>query len=287
MVFTYTFISIFIYIKLGDRRLRLNIKIMKTIKVNYAQDPSIFKVPNVNRNINTPESQNRIRRIAESMEVNGILLDPIIVTTQMSVVDGRHRVEAAKLAGKGLFYIIDESIANTPRSIFDAERKYNIDTKSWTKKDYIRGHALYGLESYKIVEHFQKKFPMFSLTEVLMFLNNSGTKHANKRTFADGKYEVNPDNAERGVEWASKIIELKDVFPEGYKRSIFIRALLTILEVQPKFDLDYFTKQCKKYPKMLKLQPDKPSYARMVEEIYNMDKKVKIKLPTGTRKELV
>lgn len=260
---------------------------MKSIKVNYAQDPAMFKVPDVNRDITSPESQNRIQRIAESMEENGILLDPIIVTTKLFVVDGRHRVEAAKVAGKGLFYIIDESIPNTPRGIFDAVRKYNIDTKPWSKKDYIHGHAIRGLEAYKKVEEFQQKFPMFSLTEVLMFLNNSGTKHANKRVFAEGRYEVDVENVKRGFEWAKKILELKEVFPEGYKRSVFIRAMLTILEVVPKFDLDYFVEKAKKHPQMLKLQADKPSYAKMIERIYNVDRKVKVKLPTGTREKVL
>jgi hypothetical protein len=260
---------------------------MKTIKVNYAQDVNIFKFPDVNRDITNPESQNRIKRIAESMNENGILLDPIIVTTRMYVVDGRHRVEAAKIADKGLFYIIDESIPNSSKSIFEAVRKYNIDSKVWTKKDYIHGHAKKGLEAYRRIEEFQEKYPMFSLTEILMFLNNSGTKHSNKRVFAEGKFTVEDEKVVRGEKWINKILELKEVFPEGYSRSVFIRALLTILELEDDFDLDVFVEKAKANPQMLKLQSDKPSYAKMIEKIYNVDREDKIKLPISSRQKAV
>ena len=45
----------------------------------------------------------RVKEIAKSMSEEGLLLVPITVNKKKQVIDGEHRLEAAKIAGKGIY----------------------------------------------------------------------------------------------------------------------------------------------------------------------------------------
>lgn len=240
---------------------------MKQFKVSHTTNLGMFKFHEVNRVFTTSMSKNRIKRISDSMKKNGLLLHPIIVTSKFIVVDGQHRLEAARIAGKGLYYIVDTSIPNTAEGIFNAAKFHNKDAKEWGKKDYIHGYAAQGKESYKVLEEFASKFPMFTLTEQIMFLSNSGTKHPEKSDFADGKFDVK--NLKTAEKWANQVLELKPYFEKGYNKSVFVRTLLTIMEKKKGFKFDEFLHKVKLRPTSIVLCGDKKSYAEMIESIYN------------------
>jgi|694.fasta_scaffold10764_20 hypothetical protein len=239
----------------------------KHLKSTYTTNLGTFRYHEVNRDFHNIESQNRIKRIAESMKTEGLLPHAIVVTSKFYVVDGQHRLEAARIAGKGIYFFIDEKIPNTAKGIFEAAKRYNRDAKVWSKKDYIHGYSEMGNESYTILEEFGKKFPMFTLTERLMLLQNSGTKHADKRLFADGKFAVG--NVKTAEKWANYLLELKPYFENGYNKSNFVRTILTIMEKKKEFKFEEFLHKVKVRPTSIKLCGDKKSYAEMIEGIYN------------------
>jgi hypothetical protein len=239
----------------------------KNLKVQFSKNVGTFKYHEVNRDFLNRISQSRINRIAESMINDGLKPIPIIVTSKFYVVDGQHRLEAAKIAGKGIYFIIDTSIPNTAKGIFEAARSMNQNSKEWSKKDYIHGFSEMGKESYTTLEKFGEKFPMFSLTERIMLLQNSGTKHANKADFANGEFDVVDVN--KAELWANNLLSLKEYFPQGYNKSVFVRTLLTIMEKKTEFSFDEFLRKVQLRPGSIYLCGDKRSYAEMIEEIYN------------------
>ena len=81
----------------------------KNFKVLYTTNLNQFKFIDTNRKITSSRSQKRIRGIADSMKTNGVLPIPVIVTSRFFIVDGQHRIEAAKLAGLGVYYIITKT----------------------------------------------------------------------------------------------------------------------------------------------------------------------------------
>ena len=198
---------------------------------------------------------------------DGLLPIPIIVTSKFYVVDGQHRLGAAKIAGKGIFFIVDKSIPNTSKGIFDAAKKINKNSKEWSKKDYIHGYSAQGKESYSILEKFGEKYPMFSLTERMMLLGNSGTKHPDKSDFANGKFEIK--DVKVAEEWAEYLLKLKPYFEKGYNKSVFVRTILTVMEKKKEFNFDEFLRKVKLRPGSIYLCGDKKSYLDMIEEIYN------------------
>ena len=244
--------------------------------VLFTKDLNKFRFHEVNRKTTTPISTNRIKAIALSMKENGVFIDPVIITTKGWIIDGQHRVEAARITGKGIYYIVDETIPNTTKGIFDAARKYNQHAKVWGKGDYINGFAVQGNESYEKLEVFRQKFPQFTLTEQLMLMSNSGTNCIDKKDFAEGKFQVK--NIKKAEEWAGHLLELKPYFEKGYNKSVFVRTLLTILEKKKEFKFEEFLHKVKLRPGSLYLCGDKRSYSEMIENIYNFKRSNKINL---------
>lgn len=232
----------------------------------FTTNLGMFKFHEANRDYTTPQSQNRIKRIADSMLSDGLLPHAIVVTSKMFVVDGQHRLEAARIAGKGIWFFIDETIPNTSKGIFSAAKKYNRDAKIWSKSDYVHGLAKQGNTSYQQLIDFRKKFPMYSQTEAEMFLTNSGTKSIGRAAFADGKFEVK--SVRKAEEMANNILKLAPFFKD-YNSSVFVRTMLTIMEKKPEFDFNRFLHKLNLRPGMLKRQGDKESYKLLIEDIYN------------------
>lgn len=245
---------------------------MKSYVAKHTTHLGMFKRHDVNRNVD----QLRIKRIAKSMIEDGLKVVPMIVTSKFFIVDGQHRFEAAKIAGKGIYFIVDESIQNTPKAIFEAARKFNQTAHNWEKKDYVHGFVVQGKESYKILDDFTKEFPMFTLTERLMLLANSGTKNIEKEEFADGKFEVTNLNIAR--KWANNLLQLKPYFEKGYNKSVFVRTLLTIMEKKPDFKFEEFLHKVKLRPSSIYLCGDKRTYSEMIEDVYNFKRRADEKL---------
>lgn len=248
---------------------------MKNFSVQHTTNLGQFKFHDVNRDLSKTASKTRIKRIAESMMQDGLMKVPIIVTSKFIVVDGQHRLEAAKIAGKGIWFIVDTSIVNTSKGVFDAARKFNCNMKEWSKEDYIHGFVNQGNKSYEILDKFGKKFPMFSLTERIMMLSEKPGNYVEKNDFASGKFVVH--NLDRANQLAEGFLKLRPYF-DGYNKSVFVRTLLSLMEKKPEFIFDEFVHKVSVRPDLIKVCGDKKSCGLMVEEIYNYKRPASKKL---------
>ena len=65
-------------------------------------------------------------------------------------------------------------------------------------------------------------------------------------------------------------MELKNVYPLGYTRTVFVRTLLSVNLNNPDFDMDEFVKKSKIVPnEYFQIKGDRKGYKRMIEDIYN------------------
>lgn len=227
-------------------------------KIYSTTDYGIFKFDQMNRVVNP----NRVRQLVGSMRLRGFINEPIKVTPTMIIIDGQHRLEAAKIAKVAVRYFIDE----TKGDLFDKMATSNMMKKVWDKHDFIHGLVEKGLPSYITLSKFQKEFPDFRLTEQLMMLNNS-SYDVDKIKFSQGGWVVK--DTKIATKWASDLMKLKPYFKEGFNKSIFVRAMIDIFTKHPKFEFDEFLHKVALRPGMIHLCGDKRSYTIMVEEIYN------------------
>jgi len=71
-------------------------------KVYKTNDLSIFNQIKGNR----PPNPQHVRRLCDSIKTHGILQNPIIVNENMDIIDGQHRLLAAKESESSVYYIV-------------------------------------------------------------------------------------------------------------------------------------------------------------------------------------
>ena len=254
----------------------------KNKTILWTTNLNLFELVSVNREITDSQSINQIKEISSDMKSNGYrYTEPLVVTRKdrngkHKIVDGQHRYSAAVAVGVGVYYVIDEDIPLTKKGIFDAFIMYNSVKKKVRKNDYIHGFAEMGNENFKVLQEFGVKYPMFSLTERMMLLQNSGTKHPSTEQFQEGKFNIG--SVATADKWANFLLQIGEHFPKGYNKSNFVRAILTIAEKKNGFKFEEFIHKLRLRPGSIHLCGDKRSYSEMIEDIYNYRRRESEKL---------
>lgn len=245
-------------------------------KVYRTSDLTIFKKIDGNR---VPNIQH-IKRLADSIRVYGMKCNPILVNERMEVIDGQHRLMAAKEASSFVYYIIVDGYS------LDEVHTLNLNQKNWTKKDFMDGYANMGIESYIKLRDFVNKNDDFTFTDCIALCQNtssSSTKmlaHKMNRTinqvevFEEGTWLCGDINI--AEEWANKIRMIKFYYA-GYNRSTFVTTMITLL-MKDIFDFNEFMHKLRLQPTALVDCANRDQYRTLIEDIYNYKSRNKINL---------
>jgi|TARA_B100001093_G_scaffold519811_1_gene610659 hypothetical protein len=252
--------------------------------VYYTTNLEMFKPMDHNR----VKSKARIKEIAKSMEDEGLLKVPIIVNRKKQIIDGQHRFEAAKIAGKGLYFITANKYGE------DEMMSINKTMKNWSKNDYLSHYVSKGNKNYVKLMEFRKEYPIFSLTDSCIFLKGGLASGMKKEVFSEGRFKAG--SMDKARMYADFILSLEPFAPKIYYRTVFVRTMLSVLNKystvedsksnfknkEGSFVMSEFMKKAEIVPHYFKLCGDKASYSRMIEDIYNFkrrtDKKIFIRV---------
>ena len=127
-------------------------------KVYTTSDLNIFKSIDGNRVPNLIH----VNRLTDSIKKYGMKCNPILVNEKMEVIDGQHRLMAAKNANASVYFII------IPGSNLDDVHTLNLNQKNWTRKDFMEGYAGMGLMPYIKLKAFVKKTMIILLMIVFL-----------------------------------------------------------------------------------------------------------------------
>jgi hypothetical protein len=246
-------------------------------KVYKTNDLDIFNPIKGNR----PSNPMHIKKLAYSIEHNGLLQNPIIVNEKLDVIDGQHRLAAAKEANSSIFYIIVKGYN------LKEVQTLNLNQKNWTSKDFLNGYADMGISAYVKLRNFSLKNNDISLSNCISLCSNRDNTNFNiSNKFRAGKdkptnlKEVFIEGTWLGYDFtlaqeiADKLKMIKPYY-DGYNRTNFIKALLGILK-NKEFDFDVFLKKLK--IKKLEDCLSITEYKLLIEEIYNYKSRNKVNL---------
>lgn len=122
----------------------------------------IFKKHENNREIN----QASLKTLISSIKTNNMLMfRPILVDTKMRILDGQHRLEAAKALGLEVYYQIKYDASHEDIVLINNQRR-------WEMSDYINYYSSLGNEHYIKVKSLCDELQM-NLRDVLSCLNKS------------------------------------------------------------------------------------------------------------------
>lgn len=225
----------------------------------------MFKFRKDNRQV----IKSHVDQLSRKMKEKGWIPGSYAVINELfEVIDGQHRIKAAILANVPVYYTIEK---NTD---FTHIQDLNQSQKNWTKADHILGWVQKGNENYITLDRYMKRYPEFKLTEMLMFLCN-GKTNVSKEVFESGQYEVK--SLEKAKETICNFIKLKPYFEDGYFKSIFVRAMLRVMD-KDVFDYDEFVHKVSVRPGMIYHCGTVNQYVDMIETIYNYNRRGKVNL---------
>lgn len=193
------------------------------------------------------------------------LICPIIVNEKMEIIDGQHRVEAAKHLNLPVYYIITDGGLRQVQML-------NANSKNWTIEDYINSYCDTGSESYKIYKEFKEYYKLPN--KVCLTLLSGGDAGSSIKKLYDGNLVIH--DVKRAARIAENILSLKGVVDVWDKVS-FMLAIHT-LDKKGVFKFSEFVGKLSKCHNKLRACTNVSDYIIQIEEIYNYKRREKVNL---------
>jgi hypothetical protein len=260
----------------NSTHVQLKTEVNKVYKTN---DLSMFKSIDGNR---VPNLQH-IKRLADSIRVYGMKCNPILVNEKMEVIDGQHRLMAAKETKSFIYYI-----AITGYSL-DEVHTLNLNQKNWTKRDFMEGYANMGIESYIKLRNFANKNDDYNFSDCIALCSNmlsgrSTNSSAEKfkpqrkspllQVFEEGTW-IGKD-FDLAQDWANKIRMIKPYYL-GYNKTYFLTTMIGLLQKET-FDFNDFMHKIRIQPTAMVDCVNRDQYRTLIEDIYNYKSRNKVNL---------
>lgn len=233
----------------------------QTFDVFITEDLDRFELMRGNR----PPNPQHVEHLAKNIEKFGMLCNPILVNEDMQVIDGQHRLLAAKKTGQKIFYIIVKGYN------LEQVKALNLKQKNWTNIDFLNSYADMGIESYVYIRQFMNRHLFDLRTCLILNKCNQQTKDT-KGFFKEGLLKIGDIKiAELYAE------QLKMLKPYHNIRSRFATVMIPIFK-NKNFVFSEFLGKLKLQPTALVECANSQQYKDLIEHIYNYRRHNKVNL---------
>lgn len=235
------------------------------MKVEETADYDLFKRHESNRDVNEKKVLALMKSIAEK---NQLRSKPILVDNDGNVIDGQHRLEAARRLGIAIPFYID---ANA--DINDVVRLNN-NQDVWKAADYLKHYASKGSQEYVKLKSFID-VEKISLNVALQLLNGQRSMHFHRK-FKQGDYtfpsEIEYQEALERNERIKEVIDFIKKRTSGNKayldRVTFYSALVNFYNITS-FSHEVFMHKLSQRLNLMSPRTRECDYAVLFKEIYN------------------
>jgi hypothetical protein len=243
-------------------------------KILFTNDLKKFKTMKGNR----PVNPRHVKAIIRSISDNGMLPTLILVNEKYEVIDGQHRLEAARVLGVGVHYLVIKGYSITETHTL------NLNQKNWKNQDYLASYAEIGYLDYVALQELQKENKDFKLGSLRRLCSNKYQRQRlpeeqrdvtiSDKAFKDGTWQLlDLDEAELHI---SLLKELKPYY-KNYSRPQFVAVMVDMFN-NPKFDFEVFLKKVKLRPTYLIDGGNAETTRTIIEDLYNYKNKNKVNL---------
>ena len=224
------------------------------------KDYEMFTLVDTNRDILV----RHVTEIMDSIQKKNLLEhNPIIVDRNMVVIDGQHRLEAAKQLDVEIYYTVAEQVGI--REI----RKLNSSQKRWTLTNYVKSFAK-TIDDYQFLWDFSKAHSL-PLSVGALILSNF-TETGRSKSVRDGEFRIG--NMEQVNEVMTAIDKLKPFISDVARRDKVFNFTIEVLS-RKKVDWDKMSRKANTVATaqdeqiLITKQSTQKNYLRMFEDIYN------------------
>lgn len=229
-----------------------------TSEIKRTTDYDQFKLLETNRTINKSHMLTLGKSIAEKPEL--LKYRPVLVNENMEVIEGQHRLSAAKELGVPVYYQVGEGL-----SIQDTQR-FNANQRNWTPLDYARSYAASGKPVYQTYIDLRIEYPYPHRTMMAYVSGFYG--HDQNRKFNRGQLTMKY-SLEEVKQRLDQLTELVDLVPQE-THTVQLHAAVHQLLNHPDYEHEKFVKKLALYAtKHIRRYSHVPEYARALEAVYN------------------
>lgn len=229
-------------------------------KIKSTTNYSFFGYVGGNRDLD----KGHLSRLEKSISKKNMLsANPILVNKNMEIIDGQHRLEAARKIGVPIYYIVLDGASLEEVVIL------NSNMKNWRLIDYIKSFSKLGRDDYTQLLSFIEYYS-FPPSVAVHLLSGDKIGAGGPKGVKEGKFKVR--SYDRAVEFADKYVRLRDKLGRFANTRDFIRALVSVLD-NKEVSFDRLSKKFDLYGYKLKRRDSVNDYLRDLEEIYNYKQK--------------
>lgn len=234
--------------------------------IKKTDDYTIFKKHSGNRGI-IPYN---VKKLVSSISMKNLLhLKPIVVNKDMEVLDGQHRLEAAKDLGIPVYYEIHSDYEPQDIALMNVQDQ-------WKKEDFLRFYVSQGLSNYIELEKVMKKYNITFSLALQIFGDKEDYDSKHKTDFRKGTFKFpTGDDLQESLDILDKITKTVDyIYPKMRGNTTYIktarfasglRAFLAIKAV----DFDIFLRKLEIRLDLIRPCANTVSFINMFKSIYN------------------
>ncbi len=209
------------------------------------------------------QNEGRLKKLERSIRDHGFLL-PILVNNEMYIVDGQHRLEAARRAGVAVTFIrYDIPTDQIPLLIATV----NSTSKNWGPSDYLHMWQDLGRETYQYMASVMDEYGL-QITQLLRLAGipckMSGSFQTGQLTFTETQRQRLADRCKRVRELAN----FSEAWAEFNHTKSFVNALCYIV-VHPRYEHQRMLEQLKDQVMKIQRATSGNEFLLTFTEIYN------------------
>jgi hypothetical protein len=209
---------------------------------------------------NREVDQKHVNQLVQSIQIRNLLdINPMLVDKEMRIIDGQHRLEAAKILNVEIYYIMCENLVQTDIA------KLNSNQRNWNTMDFINFYTIEGKVEFLKLSKFMNAYPDLSPTAAITI--TSGNFSRNSRNIREGILDV--DNLNE----AHKVTQALAVLSKKYQQSFIYDSRFPVALAKAfrdeKFSLDTFIKKIDLNPRAFVKCTTMRDALLMITEIYN------------------
>jgi hypothetical protein len=232
----------------------MSAKVLST--TNYSR----FKFMDGNRKVNN----GRVRKLIRSIKRKNMLAQfPIVCMkncTGLYVMDGQHRLAAAKELKLEVYYIEAKNV-----TIEDVASTNSAQAR-WTPKDFISSYATLGNPDYQTLQEFINEFGLPASTSAALLGGQLGSagNEADTLGISNGAFKVKDEAFARRV--ANSLVSLHNF--SSFKDRGFVIAIARLMQTK-QFHFARFTSKLEHQTTKLVKCATWIQYVEIIEDIYN------------------
>jgi len=200
--------------------------------------------------------------VAQITQSNLLHVKPLDVTADMGIIDGQHRLAAARELGLPVYYKVSQQLSEADITTL------NVAQKNWQGPDYLHYWTVKGRTDYVALTKFWERHPTLSFSNAKMMLGGSTNNRAQE--FRAGGWKAS-EQAYKG-EQAAVLVERIAAEVPTFKQpnhTGFVAAVYHCVANVEGFDTKEFMRKILANPRALVPCASHKQFLAMFEEIYN------------------